>query len=184
MGTRRPVAMRKPLGASEFGDLLRTFERTAFRLEVQPAYAVSAEQADLDLYLAGTPRRPDEADWFRPWLEQVRRLTAQGKRISRVRVQAEPPTGYQKWERWAGTWNIAAGEDIRYMPRSTAERIGLPLAADWWLLDDDRLILMQFTGQGEIAGRELVAGAAAVAPYRTWRDLAVSHATAEQIAAA
>jgi len=176
--------MGKPISADEFGDLLRTFERTAFRLEVQPAYAVSAERADLDLYLAGTPRRPDEADWFRPWLEQVRRLTAQGKRISRVRVQADPPTGYQKWERWVGRWNIAAGEDIRYMPSSTAGRIGLPLTADWWLLDDSRLILMQFTGTGEITGRELVTAPAAVAPYRTWRDLAVRHATAEQTAAA
>jgi hypothetical protein len=178
MGTGRPVS------GGEFANLLRTFQHTAFRLEVQPAYAVSAEREDLDLYLAGTPRRPDEADWFRPWLDQVRQLTAQGKRISRVRVQSEPPTGYQKWERWVGAWNIAAGEDIRYMPRSTAERIGLPLTADWWLLDDTRLILMQFTGTGEIAGRELVTDAAAVAPYRTWRDLAVSHATAEQTAAA
>jgi len=184
MGTGRPVAAGKPISADEFGDLLRTFERTAFRLEVQPAYAISAEQADLDLFLAGTPRQPDEADWFRPWLEQVRRQTAQGKHVSRVRVQDEPPTGYQRWERWAGKWNIAAGEDIRYMPRSAARRIGLPLTADWWLLDGKRLILMQFTDAGVITGRRLVTGADTIARYRAWRDLALNHAAAEQITAA
>jgi hypothetical protein len=177
--------MGKPLTADQFGDLLRTFKRTAFRLETQPSYAIGVEHADFDLFLAGTPRRPDEIEWFQPWVQQVARLTAQGKRISRIRVQAEPPTDYQRWEQWAGQWNIAAGEDIRYIPRSTAERIGLPLRHDWWLLDDERLIITRFTDAGEIAGKSLITDPATIAPYLTWRDLALRHATPTgQIAAA
>jgi hypothetical protein len=118
-------------------------------------------------------------------MEQVARQTAQGKRIGRVRVQAEPPTGYQRWERYVGRWNAAAGEDIRYMSRSRAEQIGLPLDHDWWLLDDDRVIAMRFAAAGEIEAMELITGPGSVAAYLTWRDLAVRNATpAEQIAAA
>jgi hypothetical protein len=177
--------MGKPINGDEFADLLRTFRRSAWRLETRPFYAESYEQADLKLYLAGTPRQPDQLDWFRPWMEQVARQTAQGKRIGRVRVQAEPPTGYQRWERYVGRWNAAAGEDIRYMSRSRAEQIGLPLDHDWWLLDDDRVIAMRFAAAGEIEAMELITGPGSVAAYLTWRDLAVRNATpAEQIAAA
>jgi hypothetical protein len=71
------------------------------------------------------------------------------------------------------------------MPRSKALEIGLPLVDDWWLLDDERLIVMRFTQAGEIAGKWLVHGAAVVAPFIRWRDLAVRNATpAEEIAAA
>lgn len=177
--------MGKPVTDDEFADLMRTFKRSAWRLETQPFYVENYEQADLKLYLAGTPRQPDQADWFRPWMEQVARQTAQGKRIGRVRVQSEPPTGYQRWERYVGRWNIAAGEDIKYMSRSRAEQIGLPLDHDWWLLDDGRVIVMKFAVTGEIASKELITDPGSVAPYLTWRDLAVRNATpAAQIAAA
>ena len=176
--------MGKPITGDEFADLLRTFERTAFRLETRKQYNEPYEQADLKLFLAGTPRLPDEAEWFRPWIEQVARQAAQGKRISRVRVHDKPPTGYQRWERWVGTWNIAAGEDIRYMFRSKARQIGLPLDHDWWLLDDKQVIVMCFNAGGDVASSELLTDPLVVGEYGYWRDLAVRNATAEQIAAA
>jgi hypothetical protein len=177
--------MSKPITGDEFAGLLRTFKRTAFRLETRDRYNEDYEQADLSLFLAGTPRRPDETDWFRPWMEQVARQVAEDKRISRVRVQADPPTDYQRWERWVGTWNIAAGEDIGYMTRSRAGEIGLPLGHDWWLLDDERVIQMFFTKAGEISEKILTADPGIVAQYLKWRDLAVRNATpAEEIAAA
>jgi Family of unknown function (DUF6879) len=178
--------MSRPITGDEFADLLRTFERTAFRLETRRQYNEDYEQEDFRLFLAGTPRQPHEISWFLPWAEQVAWLTTQGKRISRVRVQAEPPTDYQRWEQWIGQWNTAAGEDIRYMPRSTAKRIGLPLGSDWWLLDDKRLILMRYHRvSGDLAGMWLTTRPDFIAPYLNWRDLAVRNATpAEQIAAA
>ena len=71
------------------------------------------------------------------------------------------------------------------MPRSRTEEIGLPLVHDWWLLDDERLIIMKFTDAGEIAGKSLITDPTIVSTYRVWRDLAVRNATpAEEIAAA
>lgn len=179
------MTMPKPITGDEFGDLLRTFRRSAFRLEVQPSYAMSYERSDFEAFLAGDLRPPDAADWFKPWLEQVARLSSEGKRISRVRVVAEPPTDYQRWERWVGQWNVRAGEDIRYLSRSTAERIGLPLLIDWWLLDDSRAVAMRYSGTGEFESADLVTDHGAINMYLEWRDLAVRNATpAEEYAAA
>lgn len=170
---------------AEFDRLLATFERSAFRLETRDTYALGYERADFEAFLAGSPTPPQELDWWRPWLEQIARLTREGKRIGRVRIVAEPPSNYQRWELWAAKWHARAGEQIGYMPRSKAEQIGLPLVHDWWLLDDERLIIMKFTDPGEIAGKSLITDPGIIAPYRMWRDLAVREATpAEAIAAA
>jgi Family of unknown function (DUF6879) len=78
-----------------------------------------------------------------------------------------------------------AREDIRYLPRGRAAVLRLPLEVDWWLLDDERLVLMYFTSAGEVAGKILITEPGIVARYREWRDLALRNAsTAEEVAAA
>lgn len=166
-------------------DLLRLFNHDAWRFETQRTYALTYEAADFARFLAGTPVPPDQLDWWRPWLEEIASLAAAGKTVGRVRVVDEPPTDYQRWEMWAAPWHSRAGERIGYMPRSRAVEVGLPLDHDWWLLDDERVIAMWFTSDGEISGRELITEPGAVARYCAWRDLAVRNATpAEQITAA
>ena len=166
-------------------DLLRSFRRSAFRLETRPVYALTYERADFGQFLAGTPAPPPELDWWRPWLEEIAQLTAEGKTVSRVRVVDEPPTDYQRWEMWAARWHSRAGERIGYMPRSQAVRIDLPQTHDWWLLDDERVITMWFTSTGEVSDRQLRTEPDAVARFCAGRDLAVRNATsAEESAAA
>ena len=170
---------------AEFNELLATFEHSAFRLETRDRYALGYERADFHRFLAGTAVPPPEVDWWRPWLERITEMTRQGKRISRVRVLADPPTDYQRWELWAAPWHAQAGEQIGYMPRSRAVELGLPLGTDWWLLDDERLIIMWYTDDDEIAGKSLTTDPGIVAQHREWRDLAVQNAIpAEEIAAA
>lgn len=166
-------------------NLLRSFRRSAFRLETRDTYALSYEQADFEQFLAGTPTPPIELEWWRPWLNEIAQLTTDGKTVSRVRVLSEPPTDYQRWEMWAAPWHTRAGERIGYMPRSRAEQLGIPLLHDWWLLDDERVIAMWFTDTGEVSDRTLITEPGAVAWFCAWRDLAVQNATpAEEIAAA
>ena len=169
----------------EFGELLAGFDRTAFRLETRDHYALDYETREYAAFLAGTPAPPPEVDWWRPWLDQIARLASEGKRVGRVRVLAEPPSDYQRWEIWAGPWHAEAGERIGYMPYSRAASIGLPLDHDWWLLDDTRVIVMRHTSAGENLEKILITDREIVARYCGWRDLAVSHATpAARIAAA
>ena len=99
--------------------------------------------------------------------------------VSRVRILAEPPTDYQRWQIWATPWHIAAGGGHPgYMARGAAEGIGLPLPHDWWLLDDKRVLVMRFTDDGEIESKALItdAGAGRHVPA-SWRDVAIRHAT-------
>jgi hypothetical protein len=170
--------MGTTLTEAEFTELLRTFERTAFRLELQPTYLEPSEQDTVAKFLAGRPEPPIEVEGLRAWFDQVAHLTSTGRSVERVRVHEDPPTDYQRWERWIGTWNAAAGETIRYMTRDQAHDVGLlPAAgeADWWLLDSGRLIIMRFDDQGHRIHNELVTDPEIVAQARTWRDLAIRY---------
>ena len=54
----------------------------------------------------------------------------------------------------------------------------------WWLLDDERVILMWFTEDGEIREKIVISDPDIVARHCEWRDLAVGNAIpAEEIAA-
>jgi hypothetical protein len=175
----------KQLGDDEFRDLLRTFRLDAFYFEAQETYALDYERADLERFLAGTPTPPPLVNWWRPWLEQVNTLTQRGKHVSRVRIVSEPPSDYQRWQLWALPWHTRAGERIRYLARSKAERLKLPLSYDWWLLDSSRVIRLNYDSEGRIVSKTLLTGPKIAAQHRKWRDLAVRNATpAEQIAAA
>ena len=170
---------------AEFDHLLSTFKRYAFRLETRDAYALGYEQDEFGRFLAGRPTPPTQLDWWRQWLDQIARLTREGKTVGRVRVLAEPPSDYQRWMMWAEPWYAEAGEQIAYMSARRAMGIGLPLDGDWWLLDDERVIIMDFTDAGEIDRKTLLTNPVTVAPFIAWRDLAVRNATtAERFAAA
>ncbi len=176
--------MAQPISEELFLQMVRTFRRSAFRFEARDSYALGYERADFEQFLAGSPVPPPEIDWWRPWLDRVTRWCQEGKTISRVRVLADPPTDYQRWMLWSDRWVTEAGEDIRYMPRRKAYEIGLP-DADWWLLDDEQVIIMAFDDDGNPVQKTLVTEPDLITRYRRWRDLAIRNAIpAEQVAAA
>ena len=177
--------MGTPITQAQFAEMFRTFRESAFHLETREFYAMTYERDAFQRFLDGRPLQPSGLPWWQAWLDEMRELARQGKRIRRVRVLSEPPSDYQRWELWGTSWHTEAGEEIRYMSRRRAEQIGLPLDHDWWVFDDERLIITRFTDAGEIAGKSLITDPAIIAPYLTWRDLAVRNATtAESFAAA
>jgi len=175
--------MGTTLTDAKFAELLGTFERSAFRLELQPVYSEPSEYDTVAKFVAGTAEPPTNVGYLVDWFDQIRELTRQGKRIERVRVHEDPPTDYQRWERWIGAWNTAAGETIRYMTRAEAYRVGLlPAAgnADWWLLDSSRLIVMRFDEEGNRIHNELVTDPQFVEQTRVWWDLAVRYSAPDE----
>jgi hypothetical protein len=76
---------------------------------------------------------------------------------------------------WSGQYNTAAGETIRYLPRSRALVVGLPITDDWWLFDSKKLATMRFGESGEPLGGEIVTDPDVVAQHCTWWELAVAH---------
>ena len=175
----------RPITEAEFSRLLESFRHSAWRLETYDTYHLDYEAADFQQFLAGRSAPPTEISWWRPWLDMVTAMTREGKRVGRVRILAEPPTDYQRWELWAAPWHAQAGEQIGYLIRSRANALGLPTGYDWWLLDEQAVIVMRFDEAGRIAGKDLVIDPGMVADHREWRDLAVRHAVpAEMFTAA
>jgi hypothetical protein len=71
-----------------------------------------------------------------------------------------------------------------YLTREAAGQLAIPVAYDWWLLDDERLLMMRYTAAGEIDSKEIITTPGIVARHREWRNLAVGNAQAREILAA
>lgn len=73
-------------------DLLQSFEdceRTAWRFECQPTYAIPRENSGFALWKAGEPKPEGHNS---AWHERVRGYLGAGKTLGRVRVVRRPPS--------------------------------------------------------------------------------------------
>lgn len=168
--------MRRTLTGDEFQEQLRDYRRTALRCELQPRYWVASERDAFASYLAGKPIEPTEADGSSRWLVQVARQSAEGRRMERVRIHRDPPTDYQKWVRWTGQWNVRAGERIDYLTEQAAAGAGLLVGVaqrDWWLFDDERLMVMTHNEEGRRIHTELITDDAELDRACSWWNTAV-----------
>lgn len=168
--------MRKAITDEEFWRQLAEFKRSAWRFEQQQSYNVDYEDRQFAHFLAGHPLPPTENKELGEWMVQVKRQTAEGKTVGRVRIVDEPLTDYQRWMQWMDHWNREAGETIDYLSRSRAHEVGLLPAAgeqDWWLFDDERLMLMFFDPAGVRIRVELVEDELEVVGARSIRDAAI-----------
>jgi hypothetical protein len=172
------------IAPEDFLPAVHDFEHTAFRLELQPSYAEPEEDSLFAAFLRGEEADPASVPELSEWYRRIAQHVREGKHIERVRVQQEPPTDYQRFERQLDRWNLAAGEIMRYMTEEQARRAGLlPSAAgaDWWLLDSSRLIVMRFAPGGRRIRNEIITDPAEVIRACMWRDLAVHHSVREQL---
>jgi hypothetical protein len=131
-----------------FDDVFRTFERSAFHLEVEDAYQTPDESEPFRKFLSG---EPDDFAWHRPWLDLIREATGSGRSVQRVRVVSVPHVDYTRWGLTVAPLNIAAGEDIRWLPRHLMDAAELS-ADDFWLIDDRRVVFTVFTPEGAFSG--------------------------------
>lgn len=138
----------KLLQGEAFDDLFRTFDQTAFHLELKDSYHVPEEAGPFDLFMEG---KPDDFSWHQPWLRLVRAATQAGKSITRVRVVTVPHSDYARWGLTVAPLNIDAGEDVRWLPRHLADGVDFP-ADDYWLFDDNRVVFTVFADDGRFAG--------------------------------
>lgn len=86
----------------------------------------------------------------------VAEATRRGVVMRRARIISEPISDYIRYE-YDGTFtNIAAGEQVRWLPRRRTGELLLP-GVDFWVFDDELVIFNHFTGDGQLAehGMEL-----------------------------
>jgi hypothetical protein len=95
----------------------------------------------------------DMAEFFRPWTELVQAAVGRGVVLRRARIVSEPVTEYIRFEHATTPQNLAAGEEVRWLPRRQASDIALP-GNDFWILDGKVVRFGHFSGDGDVLGDE------------------------------
>ena len=151
--------------------LFEKCRRSAFRLETLQVYTIPSERATFEKFLAGE-QMPD--GFNAGWNSLVRTWVAAGKTIQRAKIVRRPLTDYTRYLlSWGVPRNSAAGEDYRILDL-TDRSADLP-GQDFWLFDDETVMLLDFRSDGTLRGREL-ADPADLDQYRHWRDRALAEA--------
>ncbi|MDA2809545.1 hypothetical protein O4J56_02735 [Nocardiopsis sp. RSe5-2] len=162
------------MSVSEFREVFDSFEHQMFRLESLDHYIAENEREPLERFRAGLAQDPA---WRRPWAGTIAAINARGASIGRVHVVTEPLTEYVTFEMTcAYPASVQAGEDVRILPRSTAERLGVP-CEDFWLLDDTRTASMAYDEDGHWLHVDLTDDPQVVQEHVRLRELVRAEAT-------
>jgi hypothetical protein len=155
--------------------LFDQFARSAWRWECQTDYAI--DHGALNRWKQGLPR---ETAGKQRWLDYISKITTAGQRFDRVRMYNEPLNDYLRWMIEFTHENVAAGEDIRWIPESTARELAMP-SYDFYLFDEEQLAIMRFDPVTKLlADLDVTDDPELVEQHRVFRDrvwpLAVPHA--------
>jgi hypothetical protein len=151
-----------PSNVPTFPELLGSAKSTAVHLEMRDSYAVDYEKGPFADWRAGFRHDPaDRASWWRPWLDLIQDTVSRGVTVRRARIVSEPVSEYIRFEHSGTFTNIAAGEQVRWLPRRQASTIALP-GNDFWLIDCRLIRWNHFTGDGASGGGEISEDPAAV----------------------
>nr|WP_245240715.1 DUF6879 family protein [Streptomyces spiramenti] len=115
---------------------------------MRDGYGVDNEIEGFAAWKQGHRLNPDDrGSWWRPWLDLVQEVTAKGVVIRRARIVSEPVSDYIAFEHSGTFTNVAAGEQIRWLPRRSASDLALP-GNDFWLFDGRLVQFNVFDGVG------------------------------------
>lgn len=136
----------RTLDLRSFDELLRECTAQALHLEMRDTYVPSDPS-----FRAFTGEGPayDRTQRERNWHALISPAVARGVSVRRARIVSEPVTPYIEFEyAVAESMNLAAGEQVRWLPRRQASDLALP-GNDFWLFDDRLVRFHHFAGDGE-----------------------------------
>lgn len=132
-------------------ELLTACAHGAVHLEMRDEYT-----PDDPVYLdwrAGIALDPGER--WRDWYDLMLSTTARGVAVRRARIVSEPVTDFIRYEyELTDGLNLAAGEQVRWLPRRQASDLALP-GNDFWLFDGRIVRFGYFAGNGEYLDDEV-----------------------------
>jgi len=144
--------MSVPLDIRDFAKLFRNFTRSAFRLETLDVYSVPEEKDSYQRFLRG---EAPPASHNEEWCGLIRENIEAGKTMERVHIVPSPLPPYLKFEiDWGYVHGIAAGEKVQLLERTQLPE-EMSAMKDFWLFDDDTLVLMRYDEEGRFLGAEL-----------------------------
>jgi len=134
--------------------LMSACQRSAIHIEMRDVYGT--DDPLVDEWRRGVRHHPDDhASWWRPWHDLVSQAVQRGATIKRARIVSEPISEYIQFEYDVTYQNLAAGEEVRWLPRRHATAIPLP-GNDFWLFDDETLLISHFAGNGDWVTAEIL----------------------------
>jgi len=137
--------------APALDELFAACQESALHLEMRDGY-MQDDPVYID-WQAGVAINPRER--WPEWFELVQRTVARGVEVRRARIVSEPVSQYIKYEYdVTEAHNLAAGEQVRWLPRRHASDIALP-GNDFWLFDDRLVRFAYFSGDGDFLAAEL-----------------------------
>lgn len=152
--------------------LFSNFAHTAWRLECRRGYATDRNSQTWARWKAGEDVTHDEPD---AWRINVAEQSTQGKTFGRVRIVDDPLTEGQRFLLTRAPSNVASGDEVRYLWRKDAARLGLP-DRDFWIFDSRTLMRLVFDEQDTTLGVTLTEDPAEVLAACQARDAAWHHA--------
>jgi hypothetical protein len=128
--------------------LFRAASSSAWHMELRDSY--TPDDPDWLDWQAG--RRFDPAERWSEWSDMVRATVQRGVSVRRVRIISEPVTPYVQFEYdVTAAHNIAAGEEVRWLPRHKTAGLLVP-ASDFWVFDGRFVLWNHFAGDGSWLG--------------------------------
>jgi hypothetical protein len=133
-----------------FSELIAAASVSAVHLEMRDQYTPD-DPVFLDWLATGQVTDPALPGWY----ELVRAQVARGISFRRVRIVSEPLSEFVRFEYLCTSGlNIAAGEQVRWLPRRRASDLCLP-GNDFWVFDGRMVRLSHFAGNGDFLDDEL-----------------------------
>jgi hypothetical protein len=159
-----------------FAELIASTTASAIHMEMRDSY--TPNDPEFIEWKAGKPRPESrEDDW---WYELIQTHVARGVRFRRARIVSEPLADFIRFE-YEGTaaLNVAAGEEVRWLPRRRASDLCLP-GNDFWVFDDRLVRFHYFSGEGDFLDHEVLDDSAlaklCVATFEAVWERAIPHA--------
>ena len=135
----------------DFDRLFRSVTRSAVHLEMRDDYGPGSPA-----FAAWRENRPyDRSGPDAAWHALVGSVVQRGATVRRARIVSEPASDYIKFEYdVTPAANLAAGEQVRWLPRRNASDLALP-GNDFWQFDGTAVLFNYYSGDGAAAGTEL-----------------------------
>ncbi len=132
--------------------LLESTERSAVHLEMRDSYTPG--DPDWLEWQSGNRFDPTTRESWRTSFPLMKAATGRGVVVRRARIVSEPVTNYIRFEYdVTGGFNIAAGEQVRWLPRRQTAGLLVP-PNDFWVFDERLVVWNHFAGDGSSVGRE------------------------------
>lgn len=190
------MSTRKPLGEVDLFALIRSSQKSVFRVEALDDYLVSNEDIIANRYKSGESlfENPEPActEWW-ALMEESRK-----RGVSNVRARPIPrkiPPYVRMEIEWGYNYATTHGEDVRVLIKEDNEDIKETWDDEYYLFDDKKLLYINYSKKGEFVGFEEETDPAKIqekveqkklllertSPYGKFIALLRSHATSVEI---